>query len=88
MKQLRYEAACLLVDGALWEQYLQKNGPKIDKAEVNKRFAELEEAVKKAGKSMAEYYKDTGQTEAASAPASSRSSSGTPSPTPRSATPR
>jgi parvulin-like peptidyl-prolyl isomerase len=64
VKQLRYEAACLLVDGALWEQYLQKNGPKIDKAEVHKRFAELEEAVKKAGKGMAEYYKDTGQTEA------------------------
>jgi parvulin-like peptidyl-prolyl isomerase len=64
IKQLRYEAACLLVDGALWEQYLQKNGPKIDKAEVNKRFAELEIAVKKAGKSMTDYYKDTGQTEA------------------------
>jgi parvulin-like peptidyl-prolyl isomerase len=64
MKQLRYEAACVLVDGLLWEQYLQKNGPKIDKAEVNKRFAELEGAVKKAGKSMADYYKDTDQTEA------------------------
>jgi parvulin-like peptidyl-prolyl isomerase len=64
MKQLRYEAACLLVDGLLWEQYLQKNGPKIDKAEVNKRFVELEEAVKKAGKSMPDYYKDIGQTEA------------------------
>jgi peptidyl-prolyl cis-trans isomerase C len=63
MKQLRYEAACLLVDGVLWEQYLTKNGPKIDKAEVNKRFAELEAAVQKAGKSMADYYKDTGQTE-------------------------
>jgi parvulin-like peptidyl-prolyl isomerase len=64
VKQLRYEAACLLVDGVLWEQYLQKSGPKIDKAEVNKRFAELEAAVKVAGKSMADYYKDTGQTEA------------------------
>src|SRR5262249_43153147 len=39
-------------------------GPKIDKAEVNKKMAELEEAVKKAGHSMAEYYKDSGQTEA------------------------
>jgi peptidyl-prolyl cis-trans isomerase C len=64
MKQLRYEAACLLVDGVLWEQYLQKNGPKIDKAEVNKKMAELEEAVKKAGHTMAQYYADSGQTEA------------------------
>ncbi|HKI33993.1 MAG TPA: peptidylprolyl isomerase [Gemmataceae bacterium] len=62
--QARYEAACLLVDGVLWEQYLQKNGAKIAKAEVNKRFAELLQAVKKAGKTMEEYYKETGQSEA------------------------
>ncbi len=64
LKQARYAVACLLIDGALWEQYLQKNGPKIDKAEVNKRLAELEGTVKAAGKTMADYYKDSGQTEA------------------------
>src|SRR5260370_3514845 len=35
-KRMQYEAACLLVDGILWEQYLQKNGPHIDPAELNK----------------------------------------------------
>jgi peptidyl-prolyl cis-trans isomerase C len=64
LKQSRYAVACMLIDGVLWEQYLQKNGPKIDKAEVNKHFAELEEAVKKAGKDMAKYYQDIGQNEA------------------------
>jgi peptidyl-prolyl cis-trans isomerase C len=63
-QQARFEAACLLVDGVLWEQYLQKNGPKIAKAEIDKRFAELVQAVKKAGRSMDVYYKDAGQTEA------------------------
>ncbi|HZT80967.1 MAG TPA: peptidylprolyl isomerase, partial [Gemmataceae bacterium] len=41
-----------------------KNGPRVDKAEVEKRMAELREAVKKAGKTMDDYYKDSGQDEA------------------------
>jgi peptidyl-prolyl cis-trans isomerase C len=64
LTRLRYEAACMLVDGILWEQYLQKNGPKIDKAEVDRRLAELAAIVKKAEKSMDDYYKETGQSEA------------------------
>ncbi len=63
-KRMQYEAACLLVDGILWEQYLQKNGPRIDPAEVNKHMAELEREVKKNGKTMQDYYKDSGQSEA------------------------
>jgi parvulin-like peptidyl-prolyl isomerase len=63
-KRLQFEAASMLVDGILWEQYLQKNGPRIDPAEVKKHLDELEREVKKHGKTMQDYYKDTGQTEA------------------------
>jgi parvulin-like peptidyl-prolyl isomerase len=62
-QRMQYEAACLLVDGILWEQYLQKNGPRIDPAEVNRHMADLEREVKKNGKTMQDYYKDSGQSE-------------------------
>jgi peptidyl-prolyl cis-trans isomerase C len=62
-KEMVYQVVCMLIDGVLWEQYLQKHGPKIDQAEVNKRMAELHEAVKKANKTMEDYYKDTAQNE-------------------------
>jgi parvulin-like peptidyl-prolyl isomerase len=61
--QMQYEVVCMLADGVLWEQYLQKNGPRIEPAEVNARMAELEQVVKKANKTMQDYYKETGQTE-------------------------
>jgi peptidyl-prolyl cis-trans isomerase C len=63
VRQMRFEALCALIDGMLWEQYLAKNGPRIDAAEVNKKFAELDAAVKKAGKTMQDYYKDYHVTE-------------------------
>jgi parvulin-like peptidyl-prolyl isomerase len=63
-KRLVYEVTCMLIDGVLWEQYLQKNGPRIDPAEVKKHMDELEREVKKHNKTMADYYKDSGQTEA------------------------
>jgi parvulin-like peptidyl-prolyl isomerase len=62
-QRMQYEAACLLVDGILWEQYLQKNGPRIEPTEVNKHMADLEREVKKNGKTMQDYYKDSGQSE-------------------------
>jgi peptidyl-prolyl cis-trans isomerase C len=53
----------MLIDGRLWDEYLQKNGPKIDKAEIDKRIAELDAELKKHKKTMEDYYKDSGQTE-------------------------
>ncbi len=63
-KEMVAQVVYMLIDGRLWEQYLHKNGPRVDKAEVEKRMAELREAVKKAGKTMDDYYKDSGQDEA------------------------
>ncbi|HKI33994.1 MAG TPA: peptidylprolyl isomerase [Gemmataceae bacterium] len=61
-KHWQFNVLCGLVDGLLWEQYLQKNGPRIEPAELDKHMAEFEEAVKRAGKTMQDYCKDTGQT--------------------------
>jgi peptidyl-prolyl cis-trans isomerase C len=63
-QQMQFEVVCMLIDGALWEQYLAKNGPRVDAAEVNKHMGELEQMVKKANKTMQDYYKESGQTEA------------------------
>jgi parvulin-like peptidyl-prolyl isomerase len=63
-QRMQFEVASVLVDGILWEEYLKKEGPRIDPAEVQKRMDELDQWVKKQGKTMANYYKDSGQTEA------------------------
>jgi peptidyl-prolyl cis-trans isomerase C len=62
-KRLQFDIVCMLIDGRLWDEYLKKNGPKIDPAEIDKHVAELEAAVKKSNKTMADYYKDSGQSE-------------------------
>ena len=62
-KRWQYTVLCGLIDARLWEEYLQKNGRKIDKAEVDRRMTELAEAVKKAGTTMEAYYKERGLTE-------------------------
>jgi peptidyl-prolyl cis-trans isomerase C len=63
IKATRFDVVCMLIDGILWEQYLAKSGPRIDAAVVNKHMAELEQEVKKHGKTLAEYFKDSGQSE-------------------------
>jgi parvulin-like peptidyl-prolyl isomerase len=62
-KRLQFDVVCMLIDGRLWDEYLRKNGPKIDKAEIDKQVARCEEEVKKHNKTMADYYKDSGQSE-------------------------
>jgi peptidyl-prolyl cis-trans isomerase C len=62
-KRLQFDIVCMLIDGRLWDEYLKKNGPKIDKAEIDKQIAKCEEEVKKHNKTMADYYKESGQTE-------------------------
>jgi peptidyl-prolyl cis-trans isomerase C len=61
-RHLQLEILSMLIDTVLMEQFLAQHGPRITDAEMAKYLAEVEQAVKKAGKSMQEYYKDTGQT--------------------------
>jgi parvulin-like peptidyl-prolyl isomerase len=62
-RQMQMEAVGMLVDDLLMQQFLRKHGPKVDPAEVNKRLAELEDQLKKQNKTLADFFKETGQSE-------------------------
>lgn len=62
-KQMQFTALEMLIDDMLMQQFLRKNGPKIDPAEITKRFAELEDGLKKQGKSLQDFYRDANQNE-------------------------
>ena len=62
-RQQRLETVSVLVDEKLIRQFLAKQGPVIEPAEVQKQFAALEAAQKAQGKTVAEYLKEAGLTE-------------------------
>jgi peptidyl-prolyl cis-trans isomerase C len=63
-KQMQAEAVMMLVDDVLMQQFLRKTGPKVEPAEVNKKVAELEASLKKENKTLQDFFKETGQSEA------------------------
>lgn len=63
-KQMQAEAVSLLIDDLVMQQFLRKYAPRIEPAEVAKRMAELEDGLKKQDKTLADFYKETSQTEA------------------------
>lgn len=60
-KGIQREALAMLIDKVLLEQFLRQHAPKVDPAEVGRKLTELNQAVKKAGKTMEDYYRDTKQ---------------------------
>jgi parvulin-like peptidyl-prolyl isomerase len=63
-RQMRIEVLSDMVDEVLVRQFLRKNGPKVDPAEIDAQLKAFGEKLQKEGKSLAEWYKQTGQTEA------------------------
>lgn len=63
-RQMRLQAVGMLVDDLLLKQYLRQHVPAASPEEVNKKLVELEQGLKKQGKSLADFYRETGQTEA------------------------
>jgi peptidyl-prolyl cis-trans isomerase C len=63
-KQLQIEAVGMLIDDLLMEKFLRKNAPRIDPADVNKKLAELQESLRSQGKRLADFYKESAQSEA------------------------
>jgi peptidyl-prolyl cis-trans isomerase C len=63
-KQMQMEAINALIEDVLMRQFLHKQGPAVDPAEVNKKLAELQESLRKQNKTMDDFYKETGQSEA------------------------
>lgn len=62
-KQLKQLALEKLIDDLLLQQFLQKNAPRMAQDDLAKRMGEMEAALKKEGKTLADLSKETGQTE-------------------------
>lgn len=60
---IQREVLSMLIDDILMDQFLNRYVPGVDDKEVNAKIVELATALKAKGKSMAEYYKDSNQTE-------------------------
>ncbi len=63
-RRLRREVVEDMIDDVLLRQFLRQHGPKVDQAEVEKHFRGLAATLQRQGKSLAEFYRETGQTEA------------------------
>jgi peptidyl-prolyl cis-trans isomerase C len=63
-RQLRTEIVSDMIDDLLLRQFLRKNGPKVEPAEVDQHLKALAESLAKQGKTLADFYRETRQTEA------------------------
>jgi peptidyl-prolyl cis-trans isomerase C len=63
-REIRFQALSFLLDDLLLKQFLRQNAPRVEQAEVDKRMAELAAIQQKEGKTLADFYRETYQTEA------------------------
>lgn len=64
VRELRLAVVHDLIDDRLVKQYMRKHGPKIDPAEVENHLRALADAQRRQGKTVADFFRETGQTEA------------------------
>jgi peptidyl-prolyl cis-trans isomerase C len=64
VRRLRLAVVEDLIDDVLLKQFLAQHGPKVESAELDKHFQALTVALRKQGKTLADFYRETGQTEA------------------------
>jgi peptidyl-prolyl cis-trans isomerase C len=63
-KQMQFEALGMLIDDLVLRQFLRQHAPKVEPAEVSKKLAELEQGLRNEKKTLADFYRESGQTEA------------------------
>jgi peptidyl-prolyl cis-trans isomerase C len=63
-RQLRTEIVSDMIDDALLRQFLRQNAPKVEAAEVDQHLKALAASLAKQGKTLADFYRETHQTEA------------------------
>ncbi|HKB41501.1 MAG TPA: SurA N-terminal domain-containing protein, partial [Gemmataceae bacterium] len=63
-RQQRQEVLSGMIDDLLMRQFLRQHGPKVDQSEIDQAFAALETSQKTQGRTLAEYLKESKQTEA------------------------
>lgn len=64
VRRLRRAVLDGLVDDLLLKQFLRLNGPKVEPADVDRLMGGLAAAQRKRGKSLADYFREVGRTEA------------------------
>jgi peptidyl-prolyl cis-trans isomerase C len=63
-RQMRMDALAMLMDNLLIQQFLRQNGPRIDPYDITKYIGELEGALKKENKKLADFLTESAITEA------------------------
>lgn len=64
VRRLRHAVIEGLIDDMLLKQFLRQNGPKVESADVDRLMGGLAAAQRKRGKSLADYFREVGRTEA------------------------
>jgi peptidyl-prolyl cis-trans isomerase C len=64
VKGLRQAVVQDLIDDVLLRQHMRRHGPKVEPAELDKHMAALAVSLRRQGKSLAEYCREAGRTEA------------------------
>jgi peptidyl-prolyl cis-trans isomerase C len=62
--QLRLEVVDDLIDDLLLKQFLRQHGPKVEPAVIDRHLKALQTSLMKQGKTLADFYRETNQTEA------------------------
>jgi parvulin-like peptidyl-prolyl isomerase len=63
-KMMQMEVLSILIDNMLLEQFLKGTGVQVPTGEVEKKIAELSEGMKKQNKTLADFLRESSQTEA------------------------
>jgi parvulin-like peptidyl-prolyl isomerase len=63
-RELRDDALEMLVEDVLWHQFLRQYAPAASAEQIAQELAKMEQALKEKKKTLQEYYKETGQSEA------------------------
>jgi parvulin-like peptidyl-prolyl isomerase len=62
-RDLQHDVLDALINDVLFRQLMRRVGPRIEVAEVDRRIAEVAEAMKKEGKTLQDLFQETGQNE-------------------------
>jgi parvulin-like peptidyl-prolyl isomerase len=63
-REMQKEALNMIIDERIMQQFLHKHASAATPAQINKKFRELQDALKTQGQTLEEYYQASGQTEA------------------------
>jgi peptidyl-prolyl cis-trans isomerase C len=63
-RQMKMQTLAMMIDEALLDQFMKANGPQVPATEVDRKLYEMSEGLKKQGKTVADFCRETGLTEA------------------------